>query len=1623
MSKTCNSCNKVYYDRSTHCAFDGSLLVDTPDPLTDGQVDQIINSKYRIVELLSEDHTKSICLAEHLHMGIKVAITILKAVQTYETRQLNGLRADIRALLSLQNAHTTHVFDFGVTEAGSHYIVTDYVEGVSLADIRVQQRILPMSMLLSLLEVLCEVFEEAQEKQVINGALSPESIIYTNYQTKDEHIKIIFPIGPSSNGPQYISPEQAVGYAKDRATDIYCFGILLYEALTGELPFKAVSPLQMIIKHITEKPRPLNEVNKEVSPLISAVVLKALSKRPEDRYQSFRELQTALLNAVETEHEPGSTVSDSIFVSEEENMKVIEEIKIGNAFAFIDKDCLDHPQVTSMLQLLGISSNPNPTICSLLGEGEVDLFGRKLDRFQLLKKLNLSALTTDKMIYQHGRDQVTLVAAISGRAVDQVLIDLYCQNQLIDTLSARIVHGSRNGHLAIRKLYDLAPGEYKAVLSGTKCEALFTIAEYQLAPLTAEYIDQKYQNEKFTFSARLATFGVPLTGKVRVELTENGRVITSKVMRADANGQVNHSFSLKGEGPFVLNFIALDHAEKITCLPIIGSRAAERKNALVSELGRRVETSVLPLPEAISERGLHFKVTAYNNTPFLLEKEIASQAVIASKIATELVKIVVINPITNEVVEHQFTNVKVGEKFEISIPKPYGLVMMGTFVDGEPWEGWATVIHPTNLQFQVHTEAKVSPGSEIKIRLKTNQPDEVVPVFLLVKDRRLIFTDTLESGLAGSVKSHLEQHTRGLNMGKPTQRAHQVSYLMANTIGTTANIFLQVEGGVNSGQKIPLTDERRTYIIGRAPACDIVINDPEVALQHARLVFAQSEIQIQDLAGDQSLFVNGARVGEYATLYDGAVISFGQAFGQAFGQVKNAIKLRLRILSPNIALSATTVVPAIALQLPERINLTRAGAVTSTGASASFNRAIRSATASTSSATQSSPQSDARPTSRLNQTAVINSDGSVAVIARARITGVLAESPLTTDPSQVRNDFPEVVYAQVVSVQGEKQIAIQLGDAIAEYTVQAFALDGLDWRAVETEFITTKELFAELSVTPFVAPGDFVLGCATVRSHSGRLALKATIDEEEIPLWFDGVKIQANQEIKEHAAEIWFPLRPGMLKVTIQDLATKAIDTTEREIYAPGKFQYLARRIKLLSPGEKVSRQDDSIKALKVLPGISKPFRSLVLATANYGHCCCEQTAAKIVSGVHLFFIADGEGERDKAEAIIIAGIEREKKMYLPGRGFKPYPTSPNNVANWTGTAWKNLAKLEALRGIAPERVQLAKAVEEGLKMVHEIAQAQRISLIPTRLDSLESAYKLIKHNKSWIKQAVSYACEHIRGNGNQRYAQEGDDHLAQHRYATCYAAAILLYSDEKEHQRLALDLANWVLGQIDQNGCLYATYDSVACMVLLSELERQGLLKNEGAGKVKINNKSMDLLDSLTYGDKIEEIEAIDGVVTVEMLQVITEDWDSFHNQVPIHISFQHKGKSIDMNSLKVGDAVDLHVELEDGYQEGDFLQVCLPACLSRIVGGVQAKKFQIDFQGKEEVTIPLVAVAPTLSAKTDSGHLGKGENWLFTRLRSLFSINDRPIGAQHWSLAVRNMYREDRVASTGELSISVLA
>ncbi len=406
-----------------------------------------------------------------------------------------------------------------------------------------------------------------------------------------------------------------------------------------------------------------------------------------------------------------------------------------------------------------------------LGEQEVTLPGAQIAGSAFTCP-DLISLTSDKALYRAGKDTARLLIASPQRPNQELKLTLRLSGNHYASYPITL---DQYG-LCLRAIAGLPEGAYEATLDGTEAgPARFEVAEYRLAPLTADLVGQTLEGYTLHFTLLLRAFGQPYSSAVEIELQERGqRVGKRQQLTTNAEGRCSGKVELTGAGPYTLNVIA---GERAATVALKGSEQERRETLTISELGQVQELSLLPLPGAEVCRGLHVAPRASNTSPFLVSQVIGEEIELLAREPVDLLRAVMIAPATGEIAQMKTAaNVAAGARLTLTVPAPYGLLLIGAFVKGKAWEGWCAAIRPSNLKLEVAAPAAAKPGERVTITLRTNRPEKIVPVQVIVKDQRLIAPSDPQVELAARIKAALSTEAGRLNTGAPRASLFAAGY-------------------------------------------------------------------------------------------------------------------------------------------------------------------------------------------------------------------------------------------------------------------------------------------------------------------------------------------------------------------------------------------------------------------------------------------------------------------------------------------------------------------------------------------------------------------------------------------------------------------------------------------------------------------------------------------------------------------------------------------------------------------------------------------------------------------------------------------------------------------------------
>ena len=270
---------------------------------------QHLSDRYEIGEILGFGGMSEVHLARDVRLHRDVAVKVLRADLARDPSFYLRFRREAQNAAALNHPSIVAVYDTGEadTPAGPlPYIVMEYVDGVTLRDIVHTDGPLPPRRAIEIIADACQALNFSHQNGIIHRDVKPANImISTTNAVKVMDFGIARAIADSGNSvtqtaavigtAQYLSPEQARGETVDARSDVYSLGCVLYEILTGEPPFTGDSPVSVAYQHVREDPVPPSKRHEGISADLDAVVLKALAKNPDNRYQTAAEMRADLV--------------------------------------------------------------------------------------------------------------------------------------------------------------------------------------------------------------------------------------------------------------------------------------------------------------------------------------------------------------------------------------------------------------------------------------------------------------------------------------------------------------------------------------------------------------------------------------------------------------------------------------------------------------------------------------------------------------------------------------------------------------------------------------------------------------------------------------------------------------------------------------------------------------------------------------------------------------------------------------------------------------------------------------------------------------------------------------------------------------------------------------------------------------------------------------------------------------------------------------------------------------------------------------------------------------------------------------------------------------------------------
>lgn len=1142
-------------------------------------------------------------------------------------------------------------------------------------------------------------------------------------------------------------------------------------------------------------------------------------------------------------------------------------LRVGNAFAFLFG--LPDPVAKDVHKLLYGQKKKGKVEQAVLAieEDGLELPGVHIARRPMSRDLTI--LVSDKDVYREAEDVAQIYVfdptMPSKQVTLQVLIDGVSLESIVLTLD-------ENG-CGLTRFPTVAAGRYTVKVVGKTNECSFEAARYTLAPFTATSVGIRRSENNLIVGLSAESFGAEFEGKVKASVYSEGTLVSDhEIEFVGGTSSLTFASHPQAEGSYSIRLMSLKNPDLIAQVPLSGTRKSERETTAISSLGKLRSISLISgNAGAVSARGLWFEEGAITNTPIRIASSIDEDIQIEALADTEMLTVIVREPITGTMKVVEVGELKKGKKKKISFNSSVAAVSIGAFVNGKPWEGHAGVVKPVSHKLTISAKKRIEPGETLELTLKSRSRASVL---VRIADKRVRTMDDAKTATAARLKGWINEEVANLHTGDVTAGMNNYGF---KAVSATSG-YRGIKGGGG----------------GRAGGAGMVFG---------AATFAAAERPRQRMlraAEDQK---------RYMIQPEGLNMQFTP---------NDEVTMRAQGLGEETH---------YAMAHNDADDVSRRGGVPD----------------------------------EVELSGLVYEAAAAPAGTGAAVNATLAK--VAKKKESAREMQVDLVYCGLVQVRGEKTLRIRMPDCIGEYDITAFSVSGDDWSETKADISVTKEHYLEPMIPQVAHPEDEVR-CTVVGVRGIDLNYKVKVNGEEIRPKITATTHDGNMQIEWAAV-------PGSHEIAMLDTDGNEVDKVLRVVECPGEETVLGQELKILKPGEKYDISlDENVLSLQVLPGIEGELKVAVRVVTDFQHYCCEQTSA-LVTAACLAAVMGDENEKTNAFKGIVNGANRLRSMYQPGRGFASYPGSGINE-NWSAAAARRTARLDVVaEKTFPEEVQ--KAVRDMVEMGKNVLAAHGTVAMQSA-GEFEKAY--FDGTNVAAEAKIDEVITKLQG------ASAWDSHA---KAEAAYCGAILFRTQKIEAGiKVVNAVAKAMAGAL--GGSTHGTCEALAYMYLMSELSNAGIVPGAGATKVKVNGKDISIEKAMA-ATGITAVESIKAPVALRIVRLSRIRFDDMNATVGITVDVLGSNGA---RTFQPGDRVNLKVTLTSGYKDGDLVAVSLPDCLSRIIAGAKAKKFQVDFRGRNEASIELVAGTPT----------------------------QKP---QRWAAVVRNMYDGARLGSVGLMTTEV--
>ena len=387
----------------------------------------VLGNRYELLEKIGEGGMSEVFKARCNKLNRFVAVKILKKELCNNPDIVEKFKGEATAIATLSDNNIVNILDVG-TQDNINYIVMEYVNGKTLKDVIKQVGKMNYDTAISVAIQIAKALDCAHRNKIIHRDVKPQNILVT----EDGIMKVTdFGIAKSSNSStitntstimgsaHYLSPEQAKGSFIDCRTDLYSLGVVLYEMVTGTLPFEADTAVTIALKHLQEESIPPKNINSKIPDSLNKLIIKSMQKDPNKRYQSAKEMikdlekikndPNAIIDKIEDDNDHTiimSAVTEEIVKQKEQSNKVNEYDDEYDDDEYYDDDDMPNKNRKNMKVLVGVIISI--VVLIALGFGSFKLFGGTVKEVEVP---NIVGKTTEEAKKELVSLNLTLVEA------------------------------------------------------------------------------------------------------------------------------------------------------------------------------------------------------------------------------------------------------------------------------------------------------------------------------------------------------------------------------------------------------------------------------------------------------------------------------------------------------------------------------------------------------------------------------------------------------------------------------------------------------------------------------------------------------------------------------------------------------------------------------------------------------------------------------------------------------------------------------------------------------------------------------------------------------------------------------------------------------------------------------------------------------------------------------------------------------------------------------------------------------------------------------------------------------------------------------------------------------------